>query len=235
MRLAFRGLTLIELMASMVIMGIMAVSLASAWSAATRYRSESGESRAAHDRIVLFESRLTSLIQAAYLSPEQSDDTSYFVSLDEDTISSEPSPGIVFTTSGIRVPSVYLHADESLESLNEQFGPQGGLAEVSLSTVAIGEAQGQTGLFLREQRPSDGDYEQGGYESVFEPDLESIGFEFFDGLAWDNFWSTFEEERRLPAIVRVTYRLIERDRILLVPLPSSDVTPQNPVGVEDAT
>lgn len=230
-----KGLTLIELMAAMAILGIMAVSLAGAWAAATRYRSQSGESRIAHDRVIQFENKITSLIRAAYLSPQQTDDTTYFVSLDEDTASSEPAPGIVFTTSGIRVPGVYLVTDESLESLNEQFGPQGGLAEVSLSLVAIGESQGQTGLFLREQRPSDGDYEQGGFESVFEPDLETIGFEFFDGLAWVNYWSTFEEERRLPAVVRVTYRLTDdEDRVLVVPIPASDVTPANPIGAEEA-
>ncbi len=165
------------------------------------------------------------------LTSDTGDAASYFRTPLDDGTSGQPASSLVFTAGGERVPPSYQAADDTLDTLNERYGPVGGLAEVSLSTTALGEPNGQTGLYLREQRPPDADSEQGGYESVFEASVEQIGFEFFDGSTWVTSWDTQSGERRLPAAVRVSYRRTgEDDRQIVIMVPASDVTVRNPIG-----
>jgi hypothetical protein len=121
------------------------------------------------------------------------------------------------------------------ETLNDQYGPQGGVAEIQLSLTPVGQpASSDTGLFLREQRPADSDSSQGGNESLLMPNVTTIQFEFFDGLQWQETWDTITSgSRRIPSAVRVTYQLTGEDqqRFIIVRLPFSDVTPTNPVTV----
>jgi hypothetical protein len=139
----------------------------------------------------------------------------------------------VFTARGERVPSAVLLSQDDFETNNERFGPQGGTAEIAISTTPVGEAGNRTGVFLREQRPADGDETQGGNESVLDPEVTDIRFQFYDGAQWVGDWDTDETGRRIPAIVRVIYRIAdeEQDRNLFIKLPLSDVTQDDPVTV----
>ena len=114
-------------------------------------------------------------------------------------------------------------------------GPQGGVAEVSLGMIAVGEEAPSTmGLFERLQLPADGDAAQGGTELVLEPAVTQLGFEFYDGIEWTTDWDTQNSTRRLPAAVRVSYTLAtDADGHLhtfVVPLPASDVDADNPAN-----
>ena len=88
-----------------------------------------------------------------------------------------------------------------------------------------------SGVIIREQHPADGDNTQGGTESVLDPDVTSLTYEFFDGSDWQPTWSTSNGTKRLPAAVRVTYQVKDEDsqRVLVIRLPNSDVTTDNPV------
>ena len=88
---------------------------------------------------------------------------------------------------------------------------------------------------MREQRPSDGDAYQGGYESVLDSRVASMSFEFWNGETWQGEWDTLTQgSRRLPAAIRVTYTFDGEESTphsFVVRIPLSDVTPDNPLGV----
>jgi len=69
---------------------------------------------------------------------------------------------------------------------------------------------------------------------VLSPDVQSIGFEFYDGTQWVGSWDTTAAgQRRLPAAIRVSYKLTadpNTTHVFVVRLPLSDVTPNNPVS-----
>jgi hypothetical protein len=81
-------------------------------------------------------------------------------------------------------------------------------------------------LFLREQRPADSDPTQGGEESLLNPDLRDIRFEFYDGSDWVDSWDSRNDQKgKLPSAVRVSYVLnsesLQRTFIIRLPLSSS--------------
>ena len=252
------GITLIELLVSSVMFAIIAVALAQVFYMVLRYQVEAPKVRDAIDTQIQLEDRLTAILEAAYLSPTTTDLTTYVIGTtggqnpngspttgatlgstinqaNVNLTSGQASDGIVLTIAGERLPPSYLTTQETdLQVLNQQYGPQGGVAEVALSTTAVGDANGKTGLFIREQRPADSDYTQGGIESLFSADVKTIGFEFYDGTQWVGAWDTTQTgQRRLPAAIRVSYALNsdpDTTHVFVVRLPLSDVTPTNPVG-----
>jgi hypothetical protein len=145
---------------------------------------------------------------------------------------------ITFTSANSSVPASLVNSNVDFETLNEQYGPQGGVTEVSLSMTAVGDAGQNKGLFIREQRPADGDPTQGGTERVLNSDITSIQFQFFDGTNWIDTWDTRQGQgqRRIPAAIKVTYQLDgdETDHTMIIQCPLSDVTSLNPVQTETA-
>ena len=142
------------------------------------------------------------------------------------------SDDLTFTAVGSRPPTQLFESTDDWEANNTSFGPQGGVAEICLSLVGQSDPSGHTGLFVRTQRPADNDPTQGGYQRVLNPDVSSVGYEFYDGTNWNPTWDTRTmTPRRLPAAVRVTYRFKSdtRDHVFVVAVPYSDVTAANPV------
>ncbi len=138
---------------------------------------------------------------------------------------------LMFTVMGRRIPEKVLAATDDFETDNQNFGPQGGIAEYAIGMTPVGDSQGQKGVILREQVPADQDATQGGYESVLEPDITNISFEFYDGTQRQSRWNTFSQTtRQLPAAIRVDYTMPgeAQDRIFIVGLVYSTVTPNNP-------
>ncbi|MGV3618263.1 MAG: prepilin-type N-terminal cleavage/methylation domain-containing protein [Fimbriimonas sp.] len=224
-----RAFTLIELLIAITILGILIGALTSTYISSV---DQDARLRAGRDEVsarLAFESRVADLIRHAYLSADSADTTTYFVAEDLGAGSAET---MTFTVLGQRVPRVVMDSTDDFETLNERFGPQGGVTEISLSVTPVGNAPTSTGLFLREQRPSDGDPTQGGYESRLEADVSQARFEFWDGQQWLPSWDTrTQTERRLPASIRMTYRLTEDavDRVYVIRVPGSDVTANNPL------
>jgi hypothetical protein len=139
---------------------------------------------------------------------------------------------LVFTTLG-QVPSgSALYNDDDFETNNTNHGPTGGLIEYGISLTPVGNAQGQRGVFLREQKPADFDPTQGGFEQLLVPDVDTLSFEFWDGTQWETTWDTPNmTPKRLPAAVRVTYSMNGNDQhCFIVTLPNSDVTVSNPLN-----
>lgn len=228
-----RGLTLLELMVATAISAFIIVSVTGAYVTGINFEQGANRVRERDEAKILFESKVRSLISGAFLSATPTDTTSYFVASSNGTSTSGGADTITFTTTaeGINT-SIASNTDDDFEALNQKFGPQGGLAEVSISTTAVGEPGTNVGLFLREQRPSDGDNTQGGFEHVLNADVASVGFEFYDGTQWRTEWDTTTSgTRRLPAAVRVTYTLNndDVDHVIVIRLPNSDVTADNPV------
>jgi hypothetical protein len=115
------------------------------------------------------------------------------------------------------------------------YGPVGGPVEVSFGITPIGSPpNAETGLFERIEHPSDSDPTQGGTERLLDPDVTSIGFQFWDGTEWDPSWDTTTMTSvHLPQAVQVTYRLKNDtgnvDHVFVVPILASDVNYNNPV------
>ena len=142
---------------------------------------------------------------------------------------------LTFTTTAPDIPLAIVSSTDDFETQQQTYGPVGGVAEVSLSTTAVGDAGDRTGLFERLQRPSDGDATQGGTETLLSDQVKGIGFQFWDGAEWVEAWdsTTTPDTGRLPAAVLVTYTLLgdptEKPYQFTVALPASNVTIANPI------
>jgi hypothetical protein len=139
----------------------------------------------------------------------------------------------MFTVMGRPLPSRVLAEDpnDDFETENTNYGPQGGIAEYAIGMTPVGDPSGQKGVILREQVPADQDATQGGYETILEPDITNISFEFYDGTQWQSSWNTFAQTtRQLPAAIRVSYTMPgeAQDRVFIVGLAYTTVTPNNP-------
>jgi prepilin-type N-terminal cleavage/methylation domain-containing protein len=233
-----RAFTLIELLVTIAIVGILSAAIARAFGAGVDYVERTEARRVEQEGRARFEDQLSALLRRAGLSTDATDTSSYFIA----SVSGGGGGGtlggnadtIVFNVRGAPLSGAYLASSDDFETRNERFGPQGGTAEIQLSLTPVGEAGDREGLFIREQRPADGDPTQGGLESVFNDEIRSIGFEFWDGQEWQTTWDTqTQQEPRLPAAIRVSYTFEGDDsnqpRVLIVRLPTSDVTADDPV------
>jgi Tfp pilus assembly protein PilE len=243
-----RGLTIMELMVALIITGFVVIAATSAYSMGFNMERQTRESQERHESRIQFEDRLRRLLTGIYVTPTDTDTTTYMLGEvtgnSSDAISADM---LTFTSISDSVNSAQLGIDTDFETSNQSLGPQGGVAEIAISTAAVGEAgQNKQGLFVRIQRPSDGDPTQGGSESVFDEDIASISFEFYNGEDWETTWGTSglsglsgsaaevsgQNGRRIPAAIRVTYsRTSDPNNTQLsfvVRLPQSDVTSQNP-------
>jgi prepilin-type N-terminal cleavage/methylation domain-containing protein len=243
-----RGLTLIELMVALIMTAFVVLAATSAYSTGMKFEERSRASQELHENRLRLEERLRQLIQGIYVSSVETDATTYLLAEQTGTGSdATTADSLTFTTISDAVNATQLGLDTDFETLNRSMGTQGGVAEVAISLTPVGE-QGQNlqGLFLRVQRPADGDPTQGGYESLLDDDVNSINFEFWDGEAWDPTWGTSglsgltgsaaevsgQNGRRIPAAIRVTYTRTSDPNgnpvSFVVRLPQSDVTSQNP-------
>ena len=235
------GLTIMELLVASAISVIVIGATSEAYVSGMQTSGAITRNRTRQDARIRFEDRITRLIRASWIDTSATDRLTYFVG-DNSTsqgssTSNSNSDRLTFTATGLRLIGSELDADSTIdfETLNTQNGPQGGVTEFCLSTTPMGSPPTPpTGVIIREQHPADGDNTQGGTESVFDGEVTSISFEFFDGSDWQPTWSTVTGAKRLPAAVRITYQVTGEDtqRILIVRLPNSDVTPDNPVATQ---
>lgn len=224
-----RGFTVVEMIVVMAMTAILIAGAFTAYSGAFGYDERTRAARARGSEGRATEERVREWLRRAALSTLNTDTSSYFIGGEE-----AESSTLTFTALGARPGASFVASNEPFETANEQFGPQGGTAEVSLSLTGIGDGSSQSGLFLRVQRPADGDPSQGGQQELLDAEVETMTFEFWTGESWTPTWNTqSQSEPRLPSAVRVTYRRRneERDRILTVSIPSSDATAENPVIV----
>ncbi|MBS1702460.1 MAG: prepilin-type N-terminal cleavage/methylation domain-containing protein [Armatimonadetes bacterium] len=237
-----RGITLLELMVVLLCMAIILGASTTMVATAIQHTNHAKESRVAYTREALFEDRLRSILENAYLSSEATDTASYFrggTDLSQSTAGQAQDPSdLVFTALSPRIPSEVIASNDDFETLNDTYGPEGGLTEYELGLTPIGDSPGDsaTGLYLRHQTPADGDYTQGGYQTVLDPDIESISYEFYNGTDWETTWDTQADNTpRLPSAIRITYRRTNdnADHTFVVRLIHSDVTPENPVTTGD--
>ncbi len=230
-----RGLTLIELMVTLGITVILVFTVTFAYTEGVKFQSRVPQQDAQLRSVTRFEERLRRMFEGAFLTADETDQAAYFMSLATGGDLANPDT-IVFTTLGMPATNAYLMSTDEFETLNERFGPQGGMAEVAISMIPIGEppTESSTTLYLRVQRPPDGDPTQGGLERSLAENIETFTFEFFDGIDWVTEWDTQTQQRRLPAAVRITYRIVDEDtdRIMTIKVPLSDVTPENPIVQE---
>lgn len=234
-----RGLTLLELLVAATMTVFITLAVTAAYVQGIRYTKQSSDARALEGARIRFEDRIGSLLTLAELTSDTTDRFSYFIGQIGNGQSNSPagnknntSDTLTFTVIGSRLPGAVLASTDDFETINKNFGPQGGVAEVSIEFTAVGTVPDNTsGIFLRLQRPADGDPTQGGTETVLDANVTELGFEFFDGTNWDPTWNTQTGTRRLPSAVRMTYRIEgdDTDRVVTYSLPMSDVTPDNPI------
>lgn len=235
------GLTLIELMISLGIMVLIGLGTVFAYDAAVKFETDTRPRITAANRFRRIETKIATYLRRAYLGGATGGSApTYFVASasGQSTWSAglgDLADSLVFTSTGVSPSDVYLQTEDEFEDLNSEFGPQGGVIEVAFAPVPYGDAGDQAGPFLRTQRPADGDPTQGGWESVLDPDLAGLSFEFWDGTTWVPEWdSNAMTPPRLPAAVRVSYALVgEEDMVktFVVRVELSDVTPENPAGI----
>lgn len=233
-----RGITLLELLTAVFIVGLLATSLAASFSAAVRYQTQTRAPRQELLQQIAFEDKLKNLISRAYVDEDLANDHTYFIGqLDPagDTVGDAGTGAteLIFTTTGGPMSGrAIADIDTDFEARNERLGPVGGVTENRLALTPIGDAGDRLGIFHREQTPADMDPDQGGYETVIDDRVVAMSFEFYDGTDWLPEWDTRIADRRVPAAVRVTYMFDgdETPRELIVKMRNSDVTPNNPAN-----
>lgn len=215
-----RGLSLIELLLSILIVAIATGAATRAYLSGVTFDEKFNRTLDAKRSATRFEDQVTRLLRGAELGTADS------VFISPAPASGKPSPGVaslVFTTWSAPVPSPYADAKGDFETLNERFGPQAGPAEVSLSTDPVGEVGGDVqGLFLRTQRPPDGDPSQGGEETLLDERVRQVEFSFSDGQDWLPSWDSKQANKdKMPVAVRVRYLFGDETtpRTFLVRLP----------------
>lgn len=226
------GLALIELLMAMLILAIIIPALTMAVSSAVRFESRMDAVYQRTSETIAFEDRLKSLLEKAYIKGTPGDTSTYFIFSSTANTGEGTADTLTFTSIGNTPAKPMMSSGDGFEDLNAQFGPQGGIREISLSMVPVGDAGDNEGLFIREQVPADGDPTQGGVEQVLNAKVASIRFEAWDGTQWVGSWDTTSMATpRLPSAVSVYYRFIgeEQERLFVVRLPLSDVTAANPV------
>ena len=228
-RLKPGGFTLIELLVAAIMVGILTMALSRAFALGVTYPSRADASREREAARIRFEDEIRSLLATATVTSDTTDSSTYFLAGAD---AAGDDSRLTFTTTIPRLPSAQIESEDDFETQNQRFGPQGGIEEVSLGLAPVGQTDQSDGLFLREQRPADGDPTQGGYETVLDQEIASIQWEFFDGANWQTVWDSRTTQRRIPAAVRVTYQLSGEDdqRVFVVRLAKSDVTVDNPVA-----
>ena len=239
-----RGVTLVELLIVLVITAILALALGYAFTAELTMQRVEEARRADQDRSDATERRIGRLLQGAKLTapvaagpaaaggpPVATDQITYFEGVAESSANDLGCDRLTFTTTAPALPLAALDGTDDFETQQGARGPVGGLAEVSLSVTPVGDAGGRAGLFERIQRPADADPTQGGFESVLDPRIARIGFQFWDGAEWVTEWDATNPPR-LPQAVRVSYTLRGQPdsevRVFDVPIPASDVDAQTP-------
>ncbi len=222
-----RGFTLIELLVSAIVIGIISLALASAFAYGVSYQSHADASRQRELERSKFEDRVRALLQNATIDSDVTDTSEYFLA-GADAAGADDR--LTFVTEIPHIPGAQLDSQDDFETQNANLGPQGGLEEVSIGLTPVGQTN-QSGLFVREQRPADGDPTQGGTETVLQSNVTSIQWQFFDGVNWQTTWDSSQTSRRIPAAVEVTYQLQDDpdQHSFVVRLYKSDVTPDNPV------
>lgn len=223
------GLTLVELLVTVAISAVLVVALGTAHHAAVRYQLDRQSASSQASRIETFEARLRGLLERAYLSDDDSDPLTYFVASATGGSLAELDT-LTFTALAEPPRAAYLRATAPHDELNSRFRPQGGTVEVGIGPTVVGDGAAG-GTLLRLQQPPDGDPTQGGRQSTLAAEAEILGFEFYDGTAWQTVWDTQSGPRRLPAAVTVRYRWQQQagERVVTCRLLHSDVTPANPV------
>ena len=230
-----RGVTLLELLIVLSITAILAAAIGYAFSAELTLQRVQEKRRAEANRSEVMEREITRLLQGAKLSADATSTTTYFLGLSETNGNELGADRLTFTTTAPAIPMAALGSADDFETQQGARGPVGGLAEVSLSTNAVGDPSGRTGLFERIQRPVDADPSQGGTESDLDFQVERLGFQFWDGLEWVSTWSATNPPH-LPAAVQVSYTLYGTPntevRVFVVPIPASDVNADQPATAE---
>jgi prepilin-type N-terminal cleavage/methylation domain-containing protein len=230
-----RGVSLIEILVVSALVGILAYGSAIAIVNGANYEVRLRNAGAQDLAVSRMETTLRDLIEGAYLSVENTT-TTFFIGSEGPVFNGTGAGNadtITFTRIGSRLPGEAFDFDD-FETANQELGPIGGCEEITISLTPTGSPTGATGLYLRRQTPSDGDPSQGGREELLLAGVQSIAYEFFDGLLWQTVWDTQSQgPARLPAAVRITYSIEDgSERVLVVRPRASDVTPDNPVQTE---
>ena len=233
MRQREAGLTLIELLVAIGIGGIVVAASAVAFRAGVDHLYFSQRVLQTEQSKSDWTSGLRQSLSCAAISSDANDTKSFFIASSDEASSDLGATRITFTSSYSYLPGGSLSAELTFDDVHDTYGPLGGLAEYSYGTVATGDAGNATGMFERIQRPVDADPLQGGFESLVSADVSEIGFQFWDGSEWLSEWDTRSGTRRLPAAVKVQYRLTDEstDQLhqFVVIIPNSDVTASNPM------
>lgn len=227
-----RGLTLLELLISVAGIIMITGALSFSYSVALQWQQRLPGTGLEQERLERFEDRIRTIVEGAYITADANDALTYFegTSASGDTIQPDT---LTFTSLTVPPDGAFLAPqDSSFEDMNDEYGPQTGVAEVSISRLPVGEqAPPGEGLYLRVQRPSDGDPTQGGWESLITAEVEDVHWEFYNGSEWVSEWVPDTLGRRLPSAVRMFYRILGEDteRSLTIRLRHSDATLENPV------
>lgn len=230
-----RGFTLLELLVALGLSLILVGAITTSFQLTLDYARTTPERLNRFQDEVQLRRTIERLVAGAYVSADTADNLTYFATRSSGGDAATHDT-VTFTTLGKAVDGGYLlSTGTDTDQLNTQFGPQGGIAEVSFSTVPVGDPDDSesSGLFVRIQTPSDGDPTQGGTEKLLIRDATSVTFEFWDGTAWVETWDTINgTSRRLPPAMRMTLQFSEGDpQIMTFRIPGSDVTSTNPITI----
>lgn len=225
------GVSLIELLIVLVILVILTSAIGFAFAAELNMRRMQEARRyQTTDANMSMRNEIKRLLEGAKISSSTTDATTFFIGEASGGSTELGCDRLTFTTTEPGVPYAAIASTDDYATQQTARGPVGGIAEVSLSTTAVGSPVNKSGLYERMQRPSDSDSSQGGIEWVLDMHISRIGFQFWNGQDWVSTWDT-TSDRHLPEQVKISYTTTEQPdavRVFIVSIPSSDVDSQNP-------
>jgi len=244
-----QGLTLLELLIVLAITVVLASAVSYTMMAEVQFQRLHEQRRGQQETVEATEREITRLLKGAKFTPSTTatgtttvtatttstsvGTTTYFQGINDGRQSLTGCDRLTLTTTAPGIPQASMYSTDDFQTQHDAHGPVGGVGEVSIGLQPVGTpSAGQSGLFERSQTPSDTDPTQGGYEWVLDPNIDEIGFEFWDGLEWQPTWDTTNGQTQLPQAVRVTYTIKNEagspQHLFVVTIPGSTIDAQNP-------
>jgi prepilin-type N-terminal cleavage/methylation domain-containing protein len=244
-----QGVTLLELLIVLALTVVLASASCYAMMAEVQFQRLHEQRRGQQDSIDATEREITRLLKGAKFTPSTTatgtttvtatttstsvGTTTYFQGINDGRQSLTGCDRLTFTSTAPGVPQASMYSTDDFQTQHDARGPVGGVSEISIGLQPVGTpSAGQSGLFERSQTPSDTDPTQGGNEWVLDPNIDEIGFQFWDGLEWQPTWDTTNGQTQLPQAVQVTYTVKNEagspQHLFVVAIPGSTINAQNP-------
>ena len=121
----------------LVMMGILTSALVYAFVGGLDMQRRQAQRQSEQNPAARVEKRITRLLEGALLSEDTADTTTFFVAATEQGDGTLGADRLTFTTGSLGLSLAVQQSTDDFETQHEQFGPQGGITEISLGIALL--------------------------------------------------------------------------------------------------